>query len=60
MDKIFFNISFLLLITACNPSEKTIYVSSNGRIEGQEKNQIVLNSMDEALLKVLEIRAKNI
>ena len=60
MDKIFSNIAFLLLITACNPSEKMIYVSSNGRIEGQEKNQIVVNSIDEALLKVLEIRAKNI
>ena len=51
---------FCLLLVGCNPSIKTIYVSSLGEFESEDKNAIVVSSIENALLKVLEIRKSDI
>jgi hypothetical protein len=61
MKKIFIIIISLLLNATCNPSEKMIYVSSNGTIEGQEKNELYywpdkMTNLNEALVEWVRLK----
>ncbi len=59
MNRLVFYIAFLLLITSCEPSIETIYVSSTGEAESKEKNQLVFNSIVEVLSEASSIRKKD-
>lgn len=56
MNRIVFYVVFLLLVTGCEPSIITVYVSSTEEIE---YNKIVFNTIEEGLAEASSIRKKD-
>lgn len=59
MHRIVIILVLILSIIGCQPTTKIIYVSQDGKIENQENNQSITNSIEDALKIASEFRKKN-